>query len=76
MFQHVILGGEFQFSRAFNVRFGYNHRRHEGLKTGSRLDLAGVGLGFGLKITRFRLDYAFNSWSFGGLHQLTVRTAI
>ena len=76
VFQHVILGGEFQFSRAFNVRFGYNHRRHEGLKTGSRLDLAGVGLGFGLMISRFHLDYAFNSWSFGGLHQLTVRTAI
>ncbi len=76
VFQHVILGGEFQFSRAFNVRFGYNHRRHEGLKTGSRLDLAGVGLGFGLMIRRFHLDYAFNSWSFGGLHQLTVRTAI
>ena len=76
VFQHVILGGEFQFSQAFNVRFGYNHRRHEGLKTGSRLDLAGVGLGFGLMINRFRLDYAFNSWSFGGLHQLTVRTAI
>ena len=76
VFQHLILGGEFQFSPAFNVRFGYNHRRHEGLKTGSRLDLAGVGLGFGLKINRFRLDYAFNSWSFSGLHQLTVRTAI
>ena len=76
VFQHVILGGEFQFSQAFNVRFGYNHRRHQGLKTSSRLDLAGVGLGFGLKITRFRLDYAFNSWSFGGLHQFTVRTAI
>ena len=76
VFQHVILGGEFQFSQAFNVRFGYNHRRHEGLKTGSRLDLAGVGLGFGLMIRRFHLDYAFNSWSFGGLHQLTVRTTL
>ena len=76
VFQHIIVGGEFQFSQAFNVRLGYNHRRHQGLKTGSRLDLAGVGLGFGLKITRFRLDYAFNSWSFGGLHQFTVRTAI
>ena len=76
VFQHVIVGGEFQFSQAFNLRFGYNHRRHQGLKTGSRLDLAGVGLGFGLKITRFRLDYAFNSWSFGGLHQFTVRTVI
>lgn len=73
---HLIVGGEFQFSEAFNVRLGYNHRRHEDLKQGGRLDLAGVGLGFGLKISRFNLDYAFNSWSFGGLHQFTVRTGI
>ncbi len=76
VFQHLALGGEFQFSQAFNVRFGYNHRRHQALKQDSRLDPAGVGLGFGLQITRFRLDYAFNSWSFGGLHQFTVRTSI
>ncbi|MFQ5570563.1 MAG: type IX secretion system protein PorQ [Rhodothermales bacterium] len=74
--QHLIFGGEFQFSSSFNLRFGYNHRRHLALKTGSRLDLAGVGLGFGIKIRRFRLDYAYNSWSFAGLHQFTVRTTI
>lgn len=75
--QHLALGGEFQFSEAFNVRFGYNHRRHQQLKMGSRLDLAGFGVGFGLKVSRVRLDYAFNSWSsLGGLHQLTVRTRL
>ncbi len=74
---HLALGGEFQFGSAFNVRFGYNHRRHEALKTKSRLDLAGFGMGFGLKITRFNFDYAYNSWSEnGGLHQLTVRTIL
>ena len=74
--QHLALGGEFQFSEAFNVRFGYNHRRHEDLKTSSRLDLAGVGLGFGIKIARVGFDYAFNSWSFAGLHQFTLRTRL
>jgi len=74
---HLTLGGEFQFSEAFNVRFGYNHRRHEALKTKSRLDLAGFGIGFGLRITRVRVDYALNSWSsFGRLHQFTVRTVL
>lgn len=74
---HLALGGEFQFGSAFNVRVGYNHRRHEELKTKSRLDLAGFGMGFGLKITRFNFDYAYNSWSEnGGLHQLTVRTVL
>ena len=74
--QHLALGGELQFSEAFNVRFGYNHRRHEDLKTSSRLDLAGVGLGFGIKIARVGFDYAFNSWSFAGLHQFTLRTRL
>ena len=75
--QHVALGGEFQFSEGFNLRFGYNHRRHETLKVKSRLDFAGFGFGVGLKISTVRFDYGFNSWSsFGGLHQFTLRTVI
>lgn len=75
--EHVALGGEFQFSEGFNLRFGYNHRRHETLKVKSRLDFAGFGFGVGLKISRIRFDYGFNSWSsFGGLHQFTVRTTV
>lgn len=75
--RHVSFGGEFQFSEAFNVRFGYNHRRHQDLKMKSRLDMAGIGAGFGIKISSIRFDYAFNSWSsLGGLHQFTLRTVI
>lgn len=75
--RHVTVGGEFQFSEAFNVRFGYNHRRHEDLKMKSRLDMAGFGAGFGIKVSSIRFDYAFNSWSsLGGLHQFTIRTVI
>ncbi len=75
--RHVALGGEFQFSEAFQLRLGYNHRRHQDLKMKSRLDLAGFGAGFGIKVSRIRFDYAFNSWSsLGGLHQFTVRTVI
>ena len=75
--EHVSLGGEFQFSEGFNVRFGYNHRRHETLKTKSRLDFAGFGFGVGLKISSFRFDYAYNSWSeAGGMSQFTVRTVL
>ncbi len=70
---HVALGGEFRFSEAFRVRFGYNHRRHEELKSKTRLDMAGFAFGFGLLITRVRFDYAYSTWSsLGGLHQLTV----
>ncbi len=77
VFRHLLIGGEFQLSRSFNIRFGYSHRRHMALKrTGSRFDLAGIGMGFGLGIRRFRLGYAFNSWSFAALHHITVRTRL
>ena len=75
--EHIALGGEFQFSEGFNLRFGYNHRRHESLKTKSRLDFAGFGFGVGLKISSIRFDYAYNSWSeVGGMSQFTVRTVL
>ena len=75
LFHHLAFGGEFQFSEAFQLRVGYNHRRHEALKTKTRLDLAGFGAGFGLRLARLRIDYAFNSWSsLGGLHQFSLQT--
>ncbi len=75
--KHIALGGEFQLGTAVRFRIGYNHQRHSDLKTDSRLDLAGVGLGFGINVTRFRFDYAYNDWSaLGGLHHLTVQTRL
>jgi hypothetical protein len=75
--RHLALGGEFQFSESFQLRFGYNHQRNQDLKMSSRLDMAGVGLGFGLRVNRFILDYAFNSWStLGGLHQIGISTRV
>lgn len=75
--EFVRVGAEFQFSEAFQVRVGYNHRRHEQLKTRSRLDLAGFGAGFGIRLASVNVDYAFSSWSAAGnLHQFTVRTKL
>lgn len=75
--RHVALSGELQFGEAFALRAGYNPRRHDDLKTDARIDLAGLGLGFGLNLRRFGFDYAYNAWSsFGGLHHLTLRTRL
>lgn len=77
VFHHLKLGGEFQFSESFQVRFGYNHRQHTALKIKSRLDLAGVSFGTGIRVKRVAVDYAFNSWSsLGGLHRFTVSTGL
>jgi hypothetical protein len=74
---HIVLGGEFQFSQNFQLRIGYNFRRHDELGLKSRLDFSGVSTGFGLQISRIGIDYAFSSWSsLGGLHRFTVRTSL
>ena len=75
--RHSALSGEFQLGSAFALRLGYDHRLAEDMGTGERLDLAGVGAGFGLNLRRVGFDYAFNSWSsFGGLHHITVRARL
>lgn len=74
---HVALGGELRLGRALAVRAGYSPRRADDLRSGGRLDLAGVSMGFGVSLSRVALDYAFNGWSqFGGLHQFGLRTRL
>ena len=74
---HLALGGELQLGRAFAARAGYNARRGEALRSGDRLDLAGISMGFGLALRRVALDYAYNGWSqYGGLHQFGLRTKL
>ena len=72
---HVALGGELQLGSAFALRAGYNGRRGADLRSGGRLDLAGVSVGAGVSLRRVSVDYAFANWGdFGGLHQFGVRT--
>lgn len=74
---HVAVGGELRLGTALSVRAGYNGRRGDALRSGGRLDLAGVGVGAGIKLRRVTVDYAFSNWGdFGGLHQFGVRTRL
>ena len=74
---HLALGGELQLGSALAARLGYHPRRGAALRTGGRLDLAGVSAGFGIRLRRVGVDYAYTGWSdFGGLHQFGVRTRL
>lgn len=74
---HMLFGFEFRFSESFQIRFGYNHRRHDELQMKTRLDLAGYSIGTGIALSKVAIDYAFNSWSsIGGLHRFTLRTGL
>ena len=74
---HVGVGGELKFSRAFQVRAGFSPWRNQEMRSGERLDPAGLGLGFGLRVRRYALDYGWASWSeVGGLHHLGLRARL
>lgn len=60
--RHFVIGAEFFPERKFNLRFGYNFRRAAELNLTETRTFAGVSAGFGLKMGRFKLDYAFTKY--------------
>ncbi len=60
--RHVVIGGEFFPDKGFNIRFGYNFRRAAELKLTETRTFAGISAGFGLKMGRLKLDYAFTKY--------------
>lgn len=74
LFRHINFGGEFLFTENVNLRIGYNHQQREELKADNRIDLAGVGIGLGIKVSQFRFDYSRTNYSdVGALNQISVQ---
>jgi hypothetical protein len=77
IFRHVIISGEFLLGRNENlrIRFGYNHLRRKELSLPSFRSLAGFGLGFGIKISHFKLDYGVGYYHLAGAtNHVTIST--
>lgn len=64
--RHLIFGMEVMPSPAFTIRAGYNYHLRQELKVEERLSTVGFSLGFGVKIKRFRLDYATTRYHIAG----------
>ena len=60
--RHVSLGAEFFPDKGFNLRLGYNFRRARELRLNESRTFAGFTAGFGLKMGRFKLNYAFSKF--------------
>jgi hypothetical protein len=60
--RHFVIGAEFFPERKFNLRFGYNFRRAAELNLTESRTFAGISAGFGLKMGRLKLDYAFTKY--------------
>ncbi len=60
--RHFAIGAEFFPDKKFNLRLGYNFRRAAELKLSETRTFAGISAGFGLKMGRLKLDYAFTKY--------------
>jgi hypothetical protein len=60
--RHLVIGAEFFPDKGFNIRLGYNFRRAAELSLTESRTFAGITAGFGLKMGRFKLDYAYTPY--------------
>ncbi len=77
LLRHFIFGGEFMFGKKdnFRMRFGYNHFRRKELSLDDFRSLAGISLGLGLKIKRFRIEIGRAFWHIaGGVNHFSLAT--
>ncbi len=76
-FKNFTLGGEFNISKNFDLRFGYNNERRQEMKIAPTIDLTGFSFGIGLKIEKYRFDYSLVSLGrIGSLHQIGLTIKI
>ncbi len=64
--RHMIVGAEFAPTKSFNIQFGYNFRKRQELNLDTRRTSAGFSFGLGLKISKFRINYARNMYHVAG----------
>lgn len=55
---HFSIGAELFPEKSFNVRLGYNVKRGNELAVADQRNFSGLSGGFGIKVSRFRVDYA------------------
>jgi len=61
--RHIVVGAELFHGKAINLRVGYNFRRGNELKIEENRVFSGITAGFGIKLNRFRVNYAFQKYS-------------
>lgn len=77
VFRHLLFSGEFLLGRNENLRLraGYNHFRRKELSLTTFRSLAGFSLGFGVKVSAFKLDYGVGYHHIAGAtNHITIST--
>lgn len=60
--RHFTLGGEFNLSKNFVVRFGYNHMKRKEMTQEQKKGTSGFGWGLGFRISKFHISYGSASY--------------
>lgn len=55
---HFSIGAELFPEKGFNIRLGYNVKRGNELAVADQRNFSGLSAGFGIKLSKFRIDYA------------------
>ena len=76
-FRHLIFNAELCLGKkeVLRLRLGYNYLHSAEMRVQGLRGLAGFSAGFGVKVSKFRIDYGFNIMHFAGvLHHFTFST--
>lgn len=77
LMRHITLGVEFMPMESFSFRAGYNYRRRQEMKVESRLSTVGFSWGFGIKISRFQLQYGRSNYHLAGApNHISISTSL
>ena len=60
--RHIVVGAELFPESAINLRAGYNFRRASELKLQNARSFSGLSFGIGIKMNKFRFNYAFSKY--------------
>jgi len=64
--RHLTLATEIILGKNFFVRVGYNFRKGKEMSLPDKRVVNGLGVGFGLKISKFHFNYAYSKYALNG----------
>lgn len=75
--RHVALAAEFMPTKNLNAQIGYDFRRRHEMAMTTRRNSAGFTFGIGIKVSKFRLNYAnTNMHPSARMHHISISTAL
>jgi hypothetical protein len=70
LMRHVVLGVELLPSPNFTLRAGYNHQIRQELRLDEKMSTVGFSWGFGVRISRFHINYGSARYHLAGASNL------